>query len=103
LFSLCRLNEEISRRSNAAYHRAGITYGDSSAGCLAANFLFATIWKILAGEYWDGAFLHYTFLADDRVESVATAIGGLSPNALPQNRLLETLLKQFPQAIGMPP
>ena len=64
------------------------------------TFLFATTWKILAGEYWDGAFLHYTFLADDRVESVATAIGGLSPNVLPQNRLLEVLLKQFPQAIG---
>lgn len=64
------------------------------------TFFFATSWKILAGEYWDGAFLHYTFLADDRVEYVATAIGGLSPNTLPQNRLLEVLLKQFPQAIG---
>ncbi|GAB4373164.1 MAG: hypothetical protein Kow00121_16170 [Elainellaceae cyanobacterium] len=64
------------------------------------TFLFAITWKILAGEYWDGAFLHYTFLADDRVESVATVIGGLSPNTLPQNRLLETLLKQFPQTIG---
>jgi hypothetical protein len=64
------------------------------------TFLFATTWKLLAGEYWDGAFLHYTFLADDRVESVATAIGGLSPNVLPQNRLLEVLLKQFSQAIG---
>ncbi|MBW4466601.1 MAG: hypothetical protein KME07_14345 [Pegethrix bostrychoides GSE-TBD4-15B] len=64
------------------------------------TFLFATTWKILAGEYWDGAFLHYTFLADERVESVATAIGGLAPSALPQNRLLEVLLKQFPQTIG---
>lgn len=64
------------------------------------TFLFAITWKILAGEYWDGSFLHYTFLADDRVESVATVIGGLSPNTLPQNRLLETLLKQFPQTIG---
>lgn len=63
------------------------------------TFLFATAWKMLAGEYWDGAFLHYTFLADDRVEYVATAISGLSPNTLPQNRLLEVLLKQFPQAI----
>ncbi|WP_416669483.1 hypothetical protein [Egbenema bharatensis] len=64
------------------------------------TFLFATFWKMWAGEYWDGAFLHYTFLSDDRVEAVATAIGGLSPNTLPQNRLLESLLKQFPQAIG---
>ncbi|BAU63526.1 hypothetical protein STA3757_08910 [Stanieria sp. NIES-3757] len=64
------------------------------------TFLFATTWKILAGEYWDGGFLHYTFLTDDRVAAVATAIGGLSPDALPQNRLLEGLLKQFPEAIG---
>lgn len=64
------------------------------------TFLFATTWKILAGEYWNGAFLHYTFLTDDRVEAVAAAIGALSPNTLPQNRFLEVLLKQFPQAIG---
>ena len=64
------------------------------------TFLFATFWKMLAGEYWDGAFLHNVFLLDDRVEAVATAIGGLSPDTLPQNQLLEALLKQFPQAIG---
>jgi hypothetical protein len=81
---------------------------EDTDGVLAGNgrvligltFLFATTWKILAGEYWNGAFLHYTFLTDDRVEAVATAIGGLSSHALPQNRLLESLLKQFPQAIG---
>lgn len=64
------------------------------------TFLFATAWKMLAGEYWDGAFLHYTFLSDSRVEAAATAIGGLPANVLPQNRSLEALLKQFPQAIG---
>ncbi|HEY9662188.1 MAG TPA: hypothetical protein V6C65_27350 [Allocoleopsis sp.] len=64
------------------------------------TFLFATFWKMLAGEYWDGAFLHSVFLLDSRVEAVSTAIGGLSPDALPQNRLLESLLKQFPQQVG---
>lgn len=64
------------------------------------TFLFATCWKMLAGEYWDGAFLHSVFLLDSRVEAVSTAIGGLSPDALPQNRLLESLLKQFPQQVG---
>lgn len=39
------------------------------------TFLFATAWKLLAGEYWNGAFLHYTFLTDIRVEAIATAIG----------------------------
>jgi hypothetical protein len=64
------------------------------------TFLFATTWKILAGEYWNGAFLHYVFLADSRVEALGTLISGLSPHTLPQNRLLETLLKQFPQTVG---
>lgn len=67
------------------------------------TFLFATLWKMLAGEYWDGAFLHSVFLLDNRVEAVATAIGGLSPDTLPQNRLLESLLKQFPQKISTVP
>lgn len=67
------------------------------------TFLFATFWKVFAGEYWDGAFLHNVFLTDDRVEVVATAIGGLSPDALPQNRFLESLLKQFPEAIASVP
>jgi hypothetical protein len=63
------------------------------------TFLFATIWKIIGGEYWNGAFLHYTFLVEDRVEDVATFIGGLSADALPQNRLLESIFRQFPQAL----
>ena len=63
------------------------------------TFLFATIWKIIAGEYWNGAFLHYTFLIENRLEDVATAIGGFSPNTLPQNHLLEEILSRFPQTV----
>lgn len=63
------------------------------------TFLFATIWKIIAREYWNGAFLHYIFLVEDRVEGVATFVGGLSADALPQNRLLESIFRQFPQAL----
>ncbi|ELR99476.1 hypothetical protein [Gloeocapsa sp. PCC 73106] len=64
------------------------------------TFLFATIWKVLAGEYWDGSFLHYTFMLDPRVESVAMFIGGLSRETLVQNRLLEVSLQEFPKKIG---
>ena len=63
------------------------------------TFLFATIWKIIGGEYGNGTFLHYTFLVEPRVEAVATFIGGLSPHALPQNRLLESIYRQFPQML----
>jgi hypothetical protein len=62
------------------------------------TFLFATGWKILAGEYWNGAFLHYTFLTDPRLEAIAIWIGRLNPDVLPQNRLLELTLKLIPQA-----
>ena len=61
-------------------------------------FLFATLWKLLSGEYLNGSFLHYTFLTDDRIQSFAAAIGGLSPDVLPQNRLLEAMLKTAPQS-----
>lgn len=63
------------------------------------TFLFATLWKIIGGEYGNGVFLHYTFLVEERVETVATFIGGLSPSTLPQNRLLESIYRQFPQLL----
>jgi hypothetical protein len=62
------------------------------------TFLFATGWKILAGEYWNGAFLHYTFLTDPRLEAIAIWVGRLNPDVLPQNRWLELTLKLIPQA-----
>ncbi|MGK7911439.1 MAG: hypothetical protein AB4050_08140 [Synechococcus sp.] len=84
------------------------TSSKNSDGVLAWNgrlligltFLFATGWKVLSGEYWDGSFLEYTFLTDIRVESVASIIGGLSQYSLEQNRLFESMLGQFPELIG---
>ena len=61
-------------------------------------FCFATLWKLLSGEYLNGSFLHYTFLTDDRIQAFATFIGRLSPDVLPQNRLLEVVLKTTPDA-----
>ncbi|HHP7231761.1 MAG TPA: hypothetical protein ACFCUY_13000 [Xenococcaceae cyanobacterium] len=63
------------------------------------TFLFATIWKLLAGEYGNGAFLHYTFLTDGRASAIATMIGGLSPDMLLQNQLLEAILKRLPDTL----
>jgi len=64
---------------------------------ISLTFLFATGWKIFAGEYWDGTFLHYTFLTDSRVGAFATFVGGLDPGVLSQNWLLESTLKLIPQ------
>ena len=42
-------------------------------------FLFATIWKIIGGEYLDGSRLHALFImGDDRTEPIAKFIGGLT-------------------------
>lgn len=63
------------------------------------SFAFATIWKIIGGEYWNGAFLHHTFLIEYRVETVATIISGLSPDILPQNQILVEILSSFPNIV----
>lgn len=51
-------------------------------------FFLATLWKIMAGQYLDGSFLHLTFLLDDRLEIAAYLFGGLSPELLYNNREL---------------
>lgn len=60
------------------------------------TFLFATLWKMLAGEYWQGSFLHFTFLTDPRVEPIAELIGQLDPALLSQNYLLYSALSLHP-------
>lgn len=49
-------------------------------------FLFSTIWKLLAGEYLDGSFLHATFLLDRRFEFPAKVLAGLSQDLMRENR-----------------
>ncbi|NET33920.1 MAG: hypothetical protein F6K19_18180 [Cyanothece sp. SIO1E1] len=56
-------------------------------------FCFATIWKLLSGEYLDGSFLHLTFLLDQRLEMGAVLFGGAEPGALAANRDLFSLLQ----------
>ncbi|ELS04772.1 hypothetical protein Xen7305DRAFT_00045080 [Xenococcus sp. PCC 7305] len=63
------------------------------------TFFFATVWKMIAGEYWNGAFLHYTFLAENRIEEFANIIGGLPPDVLPQNQILSEILSRFPGTV----
>lgn len=49
-------------------------------------FLFATLWKLLGGEYLDGSFLHLTFLLDSRLAMGAVLFGGLDLATLAENR-----------------
>ncbi|MDJ0737854.1 MAG: hypothetical protein QNJ47_27985 [Nostocaceae cyanobacterium] len=49
-------------------------------------FLFSTVWKIIAGEYLDGSFLHVEFLLNQRLEMGAFLLGGLDLEVLQTNR-----------------
>lgn len=54
------------------------TYLRTNARWLVALvFFFATLWKVLAGEYFNGLFIQYTFLTDPRLESAASLIAGV--------------------------
>ncbi len=65
------------------------------------SFLFATGWKLLAGEYWDGSFLHYTFLTDPRVDIAASWLGNLGEDQLAENRrVVGALASQPASGIG---
>ncbi|MBE9076217.1 hypothetical protein IQ241_02715 [Romeria aff. gracilis LEGE 07310] len=47
-------------------------------------FSFATLWKLLSGEYLDGSFLHLTVLLDPRLSSIAL-LSGVSAETLQAN------------------
>jgi hypothetical protein len=49
-------------------------------------FFFSVVWKVLSNEYFDGSFLHLTFLLDRRLEMGAFLFGGLTPQILQGNR-----------------
>ncbi len=59
-------------------------------------FALAVIWKLAAGQFVDGSFLHWTFLEDGRVESTSMLVGNLSADQLAENRSLISLLKSSP-------
>lgn len=59
-------------------------------------FLFAVIWKFLAGQYLDGSFLQYTLLKDSRIEAMAMGLGGTTRDGLIENRALIQTLRAYP-------
>ncbi len=59
-------------------------------------FAFATLWKLMAGQYWNGEFLTYTLLADSRMEFLANVLGGVSEADLAQVRTLENTISLLP-------
>lgn len=63
---------------------------------LGLAFAFATLWKLVAGQYWNGEFLYYTLLVDGRMEILAHWLGGISKADLSQARMAEDTIGLFP-------
>lgn len=76
--------------------RPGELLAHNARWLIGLAFLFATAWKLLAGQYLDGSFLHHTFLADGRLSAAARWMGGVAPELLAQNRLYEDQLALNP-------
>ena len=55
-------------------------------------FFLATLWKSIANQYFDGSFLHLTFLLDPRLNLAVSLFGGLEPDVLQSNRELYSQL-----------
>ena len=66
-------------------------------------FLLAALWKaVLAPEYLDGRFFRVTLLTDDRFAYTAQLFGGLSPDALAENREYLRVLPQGAELLDPP-
>jgi hypothetical protein len=53
-------------------------------------FAFATLWKALSPDYLDGRFFRVTLVEDERLERVATTLGGIDRDALLERRAFLT-------------
>ena len=62
---------------------------------IALTFSFALFWKLFGGQLLSGEFFEVTFLIDGRFEPMAR-LGGVSGEALIENRDLAKLLRLFP-------
>lgn len=59
------------------------TLAESARLLIGLAFTFAVLWKtLLSPEFLDGTFLRVTFLVDPRLDALAAAASGLSPDAL---------------------
>lgn len=68
----------------------------NARGLVATCFAFAVIWKLLAGQYLDGSFWHYTLLTDPRVQVAASALGGVPLSDLGMNQRLTAAVAAWP-------
>lgn len=60
-------------------------------------FLFATIWKFLGGQYFDGSFFQYLFLTDERFAGLTVLVSEVQKIQLEVNTGLISGLSMFPE------
>jgi hypothetical protein len=81
--------------------RPGELLAHNARWLIGLAFAFAVVWKLVAGQYLDGSFLHYTFLGDDRLAFAARWMGGVASDQLAHNRAMETELALNPHLGGI--
>lgn len=59
-------------------------------------FSFATLWKVIGGEYHDGTFMHMTLLLDPRVSYATSMLSGMSLEELSAGREAAAFLGRAP-------
>lgn len=70
--------------------------GKNAHGLIGSCFALAVLWKIIAGQYLDGSFLHHTMLTDPRVQVVAALVGDIPLSDLALNRRMYSHLTSWP-------
>lgn len=63
-------------------------------------FLFAFVWKILAGEYIDGSFFTGTFISDDRFWVFSKSLMGMTADALQASDDLFRYFEIYPNPVS---
>lgn len=71
----------------------------SARGLIAATFVFAVTWKVLGGDFFNGAFWEATLLTDERL-SIPSILLGMSPEDIFHNQTLLSDLRSPDALIG---
>ncbi len=65
---------------------------------IALTFIFATFWKLFSMEYYNGKFLHFQMLTDDRLKMLALLGSDIAEKSLEYNYDLYKMFKYEPNS-----
>lgn len=74
---------------------------DNARLLIGLSFFFATLWKLLGGEFLDGSFYGYIYLTPGIFTNVARLFGGVSMETLESNYELYRVFEATPDPTGV--